>query len=226
MIRTVLLSIFLALILAAGSLAQHTHGGDYQRHHVPTSAEEWIKTLEEPKRDEWQKPHEVVQSLALIPGSTVADIGAGSGYFALRFAHMLGPQGKVLAVDIDQKLVDHVRERAAELKLANVEAILAATDDPHLAAGTADVIFFCDVIHHIEGRPAYYKLLKRALRPGGRLVIIDFHKCALPVGPPPEMKIAREEMIRELEAAGFRVAREHGFLPYQYFLEFEQGAGS
>jgi hypothetical protein len=207
--------------LAAVCAAQQTHGGDYQKHHVPRSAEEYAKILEDPKRDAWQKPHEVVTALDLKAADTVADIGAGSGYFAVRFARHAG---RVLAVDIDAKLLERVAKRAQEMKLANVETVLAAPDDPRLKPGSADLIFICDVIHHIEQRPAYYRLLAQALKPGGRLAIVDFHKRPLPVGPRPEMKIAREDLIAEAQAAGFRLTREHTFLPYQYFLVF-QAAG-
>jgi ubiquinone/menaquinone biosynthesis C-methylase UbiE len=190
MIRAFLLAAALAF---AASPQQH-HGGDYTHHHVPRSAEEYARILDDPARDAWQKPAQVIQALDLKPGSTVAHIGAGSGYFTLRFARAIGPNGKALAVDIDQKLLDIIAHRAREQKLANVETILAAPNDPRLAPASADLIFFCEVLHHIENRPAYYELLKRALKPGGRVVVIDFHKKPLPVGPPPEMKIDRSGM--------------------------------
>jgi predicted amidohydrolase YtcJ/ubiquinone/menaquinone biosynthesis C-methylase UbiE len=203
------------LVLAAALGAQH------RQHHVPKSAEEYVKILEDPSREAWQKPHEVVMALDLKPSDTVADIGAGSGYFAVRFARHAS---KVLAVDIDPKLLEILTKRAGELKLANLETVVGAGDDPHLQAESVDVIFICDVIHHIEKRNAYYQLLARALKPGGRLVIVDFHKKPLPVGPEPEMKIAREALIAEVRAAGFRLAKKHAFLPYQYFLVFQADA--
>jgi arsenite methyltransferase len=190
------------------------------QHHVPHSAEEYAKVLDDPERDSWQKPEEVVRALDLRPGATVADLGAGTGYFTVRFARPVGPQGRVLAVDIDPKLLERVRQRSTDLKLENVETVLAAADDPHLRTGSVDVIFICDVIHHIENRPAYYRLLGKALKPGGRLAIVDFHKRPMPVGPSIEMKIAREELIGEVEASGFRLVREHTILPHQYFLIF------
>ena len=180
-----------------------------------------MRVLDDPERDSWQKPDEVVKALGLKPGNVIADVGAGTGYFAVRFAGPVGPQGRVLAVDIDQKLLDRIRERAAERKLGNVQKVLASPDDPHLRAGSVDVVFICDVIHHVENRPAYYQLLGRALKAGGRLVIVDFHKRPAPVGPAVEMKIAREDLAREVERAGFRLTGEHHFLPHQYFLSFE-----
>jgi len=217
----------LALLVALAAPAQQPHQGDYHKHQAPQSAEEYAKILDRPDRDAWQKPPEVVQALELKPGATVADIGAGTGYFSLRFAHHVGPQGKVLAVDIEPKLLERIAQRAGELKLRSLETVLAAPHDPRLKAGSVDLIFICDVIHHIDQRPAYYQLLAQALQPEGRLVIVDFHKRPLPVGPPPEMKISREEMIREVESTGlFRLAREHTFLPHQYFLVFQAAAGA
>ena len=207
MFRLLCVSVGFATLLAA-------------QHHMQHSAEEYAKVLDDPERDSWQKPEEVVRALGLKPGATIADVGAGTGYFTVRFARPVGPKGRVLAVDIDPKLLERVRQRSADVKLENVETVLAAADDPHLRAGSVDVIFICDVIHHIENRPAYYKLLGRALKPGGRLAIVDFHKRPMPVGPSIEMKIAREELIREVEGSGFRLAREHRMLPHQYFLIF------
>ena len=145
----------------------------------------------------------------------VADIGAGTGYFARRFALHAG---KVYAVDIDEKLLAMLRQKA----LPNVETVAAAPGDPKLPARSVDWIFFCDVLHHIESRPAYYAKLVAALKPGGRIVVIDFYKKPLPVGPPPSMKLTEKEVIAELEQAGFALERRETFLPYQYFLFFRK----
>jgi arsenite methyltransferase len=133
--------------------------------------------------------------------------------FTRRFANHAG---RVLAIDIDAKLLGKVK--ASGLK--NVTPILATADDPQLKPATVDTIFICDVWHHIENRPAYLKKLRNALKPGGRIVIIDFHKRELPVGPPPSMKIDAAELVSEFAKADLTVHREHTFLPYQYFFEF------
>ncbi len=197
-------------LLAAMAAAQVQH-----QHHPPRSADEYAKILENPSRDAWQKPHEVVQALALRADEAVADIGAGSGYFARRFAHHAA---KVYAVDIDAKLLEMISQGATK----NIETILAAPDDPRLAPSSVDMVFICDVLHHIDARPAYYAKLARALKPGGRIVIVDFHKRELPVGPPMTMKIAEADVVRELASAGFRQSRSFDFLPHQYFLVFER----
>ncbi|MGA2037755.1 MAG: methyltransferase domain-containing protein [Bryobacteraceae bacterium] len=130
------------LFLAAAFFAAVTAGQVPHQHHPPSS-EEYAKVLEDPSRDEWQKPHEVVMALDLKPTETIADIGAGTGYFARRLAHHAG---KVYAVDIDAKLLAIARDQA----LANLETVLSAPDDPRLPANSIDTMFFCDVLHHIE----------------------------------------------------------------------------
>lgn len=189
--------------------------------HPPQNAEEYIKRLEDPGREQWQQPDQVVDTLDLKGEDEVADIGAGSGYFTVRLAKSIGPSGKVYAVDIDQKLLDSIDARADKEKLDNIQTILATPDDPHLGSASVDLIFICDTLHHIQDRPRYYRLLLRALRPGGRLVIVDFQKRELPVGPPVAMKIDKKACIKEVEAAGFHFAKDNDFLKYQYFLEFE-----
>lgn len=206
------------LLCAAACWGQARHQG---HHHVPRSAEEWVKALENPERDSWQKPEQVVEALALSPGATVADIGAGSGYFSVRFARAVGPQGTVIAADIDEGLIEYLGNRAAKEGLENLKPLLGKPDDPQLPGRAADLIFICDVVHHIENRGSYYAKLAQALRPGGRLAIVDFYKRDLPVGPGPAMKIAKADMIAELGQAGFRLSEEFDFLPHQYFLVFE-----
>ncbi len=185
------------------------------QHHPPRNAEEYAKVLENPKRDEWQKPHEVITALKLRPEEVVADIGAGSGYFTRRLAHHTA---LVYAVDIDAKLLAIIEKQG----LPKIKTVHATPDDPKLAAGSTDTIFICDVLHHIDQRPAYYAKLAKALKPGGRIVIIDFFKKKLPVGPPESMKLSEEQVVEELKAAGFEKAEAHMFLPYQYFLEFRK----
>ena len=214
--------LILVALAATAVFAQkphHQEPGGHHRHH-DRSAHEWVEILERKDRDAWQKPDEVVAALGLDSGDVVADIGAGSGYFSVRLARAVGSTGKVYAVDIQQDLIDHLGKRAAEEGLANVVPTLAAPDDPSLPSGAVDLIFICDVVHHIENRQAYYAKLAAVLAPGGKIAIVDFHKRDLPVGPDIAMKIASEDMIAELAEAGFQLETSHDFLPYQYFLVF------
>jgi len=183
----------------------------------------YIAMLDDPGRDAWQKPHEVIQALALRPGEVVADVGSGSGYFTLRFAAHVGEQGRVYAVDIDAELLRHLNRRLHDAGVRNVSTVLAEPGDPLLPDASLDRVVIVDTWHHIEDRKAYLAKLARALRAGGQLVMIDFKKEALPVGPPLTMKIARDDLVAQVEAGGFRLAAEHTFLPYQYFLVFEKG---
>jgi len=209
------------LFLAAGAGAQDQAARTPQEMHgVHRDPKAYIAMLEDPARDAYQKPEQVVAALSLKPGEVIADIGAGSGYFALRLAGAAGETGRVFAVDVSPDMILHLNRRLRDAGIANVRTILAAADDPLLPDASVDVFFICDTWHHIDERPHYLTLLKRMLRPGGKIAIVDFHKRPLPFGPPLEMKIAREEVIKEMDRAGLRLATEHTFLPHQYFLVF------
>ncbi len=189
------------------------------QHHPPASAQEYARALEDPDRAAWQKPDEVVKALGLKKGDVVADLGAGTGYFSRRIAPHVA---KVYAVDIDADLLAMAKHGAPP----NLETVLGAPDDPRLQPHSVDLIFICDVLHHISNRETYLPKLVRALKPGGRVVNIDFYKKPLPVGPPVEMKLTEEEVTREFSAAGLRRTGTRSFLPYQYFLEFTAPASS
>lgn len=191
---------------------------EHQAHHPPQSAEEYARHLEDPGRDAWQKPHEVITRLDIKPTDVVADLGSGSGYFTRRLAHHAAT---VYAVDIDEQLLKMAAKGAPD----NVRTILAAPDDPKLPEASVDLILICDVLHHIENRSAYYPKLTRALKPGGRIVDIDFYKKPLPVGPPPDMKLSEDQVENEFKAAGLRLTKSFDVLPHQYFLIFERSTG-
>lgn len=204
--------------------ARHHHSDqndDATTHHGFDDVERWVERFDDPERVTWQKPDEVIAALKLSPGMNVADIGAGTGYFNARFAKAVGPEGKVYPADIEPAMVDYMKKRAVREETPNVLPILAAPDDPKLPEAAIDLVIIVDTYHHIDDRLKYFERLKRCLRPGGRVAVIDFHKRELPVGPPPEHKLAREYVVEEFEGGGWRLAAEHGFLPYQYFLIFE-----
>lgn len=203
------------LALAAGlATAQtpHTH------RHSFDDAQRWAHVFDDPARDAWQKPHEVIQALGLGPEAAVADLGAGTGYFAMRLANML-PRGRVYAVDIAPDMVRYLEARAQREGLANVVAIKGEPEDPKLP-GKVDLVLLVDVYHHVEDRAGYFRRLRSALRTGGRVAIIDF-KLDSPVGPPRAARVAPETVKSEMAAAGYALATEHVFLPHQYFLTFK-----
>lgn len=189
--------------------------------HRFTDAERWAHVFDDPKRDLWQKPHEVIQALALPPDAIVADIGAGTGYFATRLAELL-PTGRVYAVDVEPDMVRYLADRAKREKRGNLVALQGAPDDPKLP-GKVDLILLVDAYHHIDDRERYFSELRRYLKPGAHVAIIDFRPDS-PAGPPRASRIAAERVQAELKSAGFALLQEHGFLPNQYFLVFRADA--
>lgn len=189
-------------------------------HRLHRDPQAYVAMLEDPARDVYQKPGDVLLALALRAGEAVADIGSGSGYFAVRLAAAVGATGRVYAVDVDPDMVRHLNRRLRDAGVDNVRSVLAAFDDPLLPDRSVDRFFICDTWHHIDDQAKYLALMKRMLRPGGEVVMIDFKKEPTPMGPPLAMRISREALVAQMQAAGFRLAAEHTFLPYQYFLVF------
>jgi arsenite methyltransferase len=208
--------LFPTILWAQDSLKRDEH----QMHGLHNDPKSYIGALEDPKRDTYQKPHEVLAALNIKPGEVIADIGAGSGYFTFRLSHFVGAKGKVYAVDVSPDMIKHINRRIREAKTSNIISILADIDDPLLPDRSVNRFFICDVWHHVENQSKYLSLMKKMLKLGGEVVMIDFHKKELPVGPPPQIKIAREDLIKQMETNGFRLKKEHTFLPYQYFLVF------
>ena len=219
-VRILAASVIAVGLVSAQALRGQAPQGAHDAHRLHGDSAAYIAALEDPKRDAYQKPQDVVAALALKPGEIVADIGAGSGYFALRLAPHVGASGHVYAVDVSPEMIRRMNQRIRDAKLLNVSTILAAPNDP-LLPQPVDRFLFVNVWHHIEDRPGYLTLVRRLLKPGGQIVMIDFHKKDLPVGPPASMKIAREDLVVEMKKGGFAVAREHTILPYQYFLIFQ-----
>lgn len=224
-----------ALALACGPpwaepvRAQETrpHGGPphgAERHRQPEDRQQYLRDLDSPSRDEYQKPAEVIAALRLAPGMVVADLGSGSGYFTRRFAQAVGSGGLVYAVDVEREMLAYLeRSLPPPAGRAKVEIVLADPGSPHLPPAAVDLVFVCNVYHHLEDRPAYFARLAAALKPGGRVAIVDFYhdERSGHVGFPRRHLVARETVLAEMAEAGYRLAREHGFLPRQYFLEFE-----
>lgn len=208
------------LSVAAAAAAQTKPMTAEEMHRLHQDSKAYIALLEDPARDAYQKPHEVLMALKVQEGERIADIGAGAGYFSFRFANHVGATGGVYAVDINPDMILHMNRRIRDLGLQNVQTILAPPDDPLLPDHSVDRFFICETWHHIDNHPRYLGLMRRMLKPGGQVIIIDFHKRETPVGPPQEMRVSREDVVREFEQNGFRLAKEQTFLPYQYFLIF------
>jgi ubiquinone/menaquinone biosynthesis C-methylase UbiE len=212
MIRILLLvAAAAALCAVAAAQTPHTH------RHSFGDAEKWSHVFDDPKRDAWQMPHQVMSALQLSPDALVADIGAGTGYFAVRLANM-HPRATVYAVDVEPDMVRYLGERAGREGLKNLKPVAGAAEDPGLPE-KVDLALFVDTYHHIENREAYFRRLAASLKPGARLAVIDF-RLDSPEGPPKSARIAPERVKSELGKAGYALQAEHTFLPYQYFLVF------
>jgi predicted methyltransferase len=180
----------------------------------------WEKIFDDPRRAEWQQPAAIVRALALKPGMVVADVGAGTGYFERALSDAVGPRGSVLAVEVEPNLVTHLRARAEREGTANVIPILGSTADPRLPAGRVDRILYVDTYHHLDDRVDYFRRLLGALAPGGLVVVVDWKKEKSAIGPPLDHRLAREQVLREMEQAGYRVVDTDVTLPEQYVLVF------
>jgi SAM-dependent methyltransferase len=205
--------------LAQGANDQHHSGGGYQ--HSFGSAETWAKEFDDPARDVWQKPDEVLDALKLQPAARVADIGAGTGYFSVRIAKRI-PEGKLFAIDVQPDMLRYLQERAHREHLHVLVPILASAESPNLPE-PVDLLLLVDTYHHIDDRVAYFTKLRRSLRSDGRLAIVDF-KLDAPEGPPPEHRVSPEKTTAELKPAGYSLVATHQFLPRQYFLVFQAKA--
>jgi len=212
LVRTLAAVILCACCAAALAQTSHT------REHSFSGAEHWVKVFDDPARDAWQKPHEVITALSPAPDSLVADIGSGTGYFAARLAHFV-PKGRVYGVDTEPEMVKYLEERAKREGLPNLVSIAGRPDHANLPA-KVDLVLMVDVYHHIADREGYFRKLRGSLKPGGRVAIIDFRADA-PSGPPKSERIAPSRVTTELAKAGYALAKEHTFLPNQFFLVFE-----
>jgi ubiquinone/menaquinone biosynthesis C-methylase UbiE len=192
---------------------------DYEGHRVFNPV--YLFYLESEQRAEWQKPDEVLQALALPPGSSVADIGAGGGYFTERFSRWVGDSGHVFATDVQPSLLRKLEKRVAKNSLMNVTVIHAAFEDPTLPERSCDLAFFSSVYKEIDGRVEYMQRLRRALRPGGRVAILEYRPESEARGPERKDRLAESQALQEMEAAGYRLTERFDFLPREYFLVFQ-----
>ncbi|HXV75614.1 MAG TPA: methyltransferase [Candidatus Polarisedimenticolaceae bacterium] len=194
-------------------------GHDATVHHDFKNAKEWAEKFDSPDRAEWQKSRIVMRVLGVAEGETVADIGAGTGYFTQILSRALGPTGKVLAVDIEPEMLAYIEQRD-DLGTTPVETILARADDPLLGENRVDLALLVNTWHHIDDRLSYLERLRVALKAGGRVAVIDWHEGELPIGPPVGSKLSRAEVVAEFAERNWRLESESVALPYQYLLVF------
>jgi SAM-dependent methyltransferase len=178
-----------------------------------------IGLYESSDRDAWQLPDQVIAAMGDLEGLTVADLGAGSGYFSFR---LLPLAGKVIALEIDPRFIAYLEDRKGQWpdSLARrLEVRLASMDDPHLNAGEVDVVLVVNTYMYLRERIAYLRNLRTRLRPGGRLLIVDYQRKPLKMGPPLEIRVAAHTVSEELQQAGFTgITVDSQSLPYQYMV--------
>lgn len=208
--------ISLALTACKASSADAGGARENRDRHGPPDVAQYIAKLESNDRIKDLDPDVVIAKLALAPDAVVADIGCGPGVFSLRFARN-APRGVVYAVDVEPKQLDALRGQLLAGGFLNVVPVLASYSTPHLPSNSCDLIFLADTYHHIDDRVAYMQRLQRVLRRGGRLALLEYKPGPLPVGPPPEHKLAAGVMERELTDAGWTLSERFDTHPNHTF---------
>ena len=185
---------------------------------------EFVKRFETESREVFSNRQKIVETARVKSETTVADIGAGTGLFTRLFAKAVGMEGRVYAVDIAENFLRHIEKTAKEQNVTNVETILATADSANLPADSVDLAFICDTYHHFEFPQKTMASIHRALRPGGRVVVIDFHRIE---GVSSEwvmnhVRAGQEVFRKEIESAGFRLVEEPKLLKENYYMIFEK----
>jgi predicted methyltransferase len=193
------------------------HQDHARRHGAFADADKAAVKWNSPERDEWQHPEEIVAALALRAGATVADIGAGTGYMVAHLSKAVGESGTVIAVDAEEAMIEYLSKRVEALRPATVVPRKVGVDDPKLPNESVDAILILEVWHHMGGRLEYAKKLHAALKPQGRLVVVESEPESA-IGPPKEMRIAPKEAQAELAAAGFRAEVAGESMPRHYMI--------
>jgi predicted methyltransferase len=185
-----------------------------------TTTPEELGLLEGPDRDDWQQPERIMDALGISDGAKVADIGAGGGWFTVRLARRVGPNGVVYAEDIQRQMIESIERRLKRENLSNVRTILGTSDDPRLPAGL-NVVLMVDTYTQLRDSIALLKHIAAALAPNGRLGIVDFKlDGAGGPGPPLEERVSPDTVKAQAAAAGLRLVGEETFLRYQYLVIF------
>jgi ubiquinone/menaquinone biosynthesis C-methylase UbiE len=205
-----------------GPYHPNKHKGEHQHanHHMnKTPFEDLVKRFESPDRDEWQRPASVIAFLGDLSNKTVIDIGAGTGYFEFKIKDSTA---KLIAADVDERFINFMNERIASNGVKHISTRKAEYDKPPVNPNEADIVFMVDVYHHIENRKVYFAEVRKGLKAGGKLVIVDFKKGDFKQGPPDRMKLEAKQVIEEMKSAGFKLVEEDSeTLSFQYMLKFE-----
>ena len=211
------LLVLLVLVLAVVLSAQQRHPVS-GRVIAPVMGVGGAAWLERPERESEEAPSRAVEALDLKPGMVAADIGAGSGYYSVRMARKVGPTGKVFATDIQAGMLDILKRRMTAEGIANVVPVLGAPDDPRLPAGSIDLALMVDVYHELAAPQVFVRRLRDALKPDGRLVLIEFRKEDPRVPIQEVHKMSVDLVRRELDADGYAIDKVIDVLPWQHII--------
>jgi ubiquinone/menaquinone biosynthesis C-methylase UbiE len=181
-----------------------------------------VPWLERAAREVEERPQLVIDALEIKPGQTIADLGAGSGYYSFRIAPLVGERGKVLAIDVEPRMLRIISERARRDQVGNVFTVLSTPTDPNLPANSVDLLFMVDVYHELEFPRETMLKVREALKPGGRVALIEYRAEDPKVMIKPVHKMTERQIVRELTAAGFRHLKTVRSLPQQHLVIFEK----
>jgi ubiquinone/menaquinone biosynthesis C-methylase UbiE len=207
----------IVLLLSLSSIAAQQQGAGHTGRLFPPSD---LGLLDAPDRDLWQRPDQIMDAMAIADGSIVGDIGAGSGWFTIRLARRVGPQGVVYAEDVQQEMINAIQRRVNREGFTNVRPILGLNHDPRLPPGSLDAVLMVDAYHEVDDRVRFLSNLAKSLKPQGRLGIVDFRLDGTGPGPAPEERVSPDVVVADAKKAGLRLIRQEPFLEYQYFLIF------
>lgn len=223
MFRTLLALTALALFPLSVSAQEKSVNPGINKSFEDPSVPQFVERFEREGRDVFDHREEIVKALALKPGMTVADIGAGTGLFTRMFSRQVGSQGKVYAVDISDEFVAHVERIAKEQKQTNIVGVVCKPDSVELPPNSVDLVFICDTYHHFEFPLKTMRSIRQALKPDGRVVLIDFERIEgvssdFVLG---HVRAGKDVFVKEVEEAGFKqVEEKQGLLKESYFVQF------
>ncbi len=197
---------------------QRPADGQQQSPHRKLFAPVDLGLLEAPDRDAWQRPDRVMDALGIADGSVVGDLGAGGGWFTIRLARRVGPNGIVYAEDVQPQMIEAIERRVRREGWRNVHAVLGTIKDPRLPADSLDAILIVEAYHEMEDPVTLLRNAGRALKPQGRIGVIDYKKDGFGPGPNVEDRVDPELIERDAQAAGLRVLARETFLPFQFLI--------
>jgi predicted methyltransferase len=206
------------LALAAAALLAAVPSAQERPRHGRLFPPEELGVLEGPDRDAWQQPGRIMDALGIADGAVVADVGAGGGWFTIRLARRVGPNGLVFAEDVQREMIDSIERRVRREGLANARPILGRDDDAGLPRGSLDAVLLVDAYHEVQDPVGLLRHIAAALKPNGRLGIVDFRSDGGGPGPPADQRVDAASIVRDAQEAGLRVLAEETFLPYQFLL--------